>query len=211
MRRGIGILCLILGIVFLFAAGGLVFYNQEESRSAMESSHEVLTVMKPQMEMPTDSYDGRESVEYSDYVDYVDVFDQEAKEMTVKEIDGQEYIGYLSIPVLELELPVISEWDYDRLKIAPCRQYGSTKTDDLVIAAHNYASHFGRLAQLRTGDLLTFTDMDAETILYGVVTVDVLEPTAVDTVKDSEFDLVLYTCTYGGENRVAVFCDRIVR
>ena len=211
MRRGIGILCLILGTVFLLAAGGLIFYNQEESRSAMESSHEVLTVMKPQMEMPTDSYDGRESVEYSDYVDYVDVFDQEAKEMTVKEIDGQEYIGYLSIPVLELELPVISEWDYDRLKIAPCRQYGSTKTDDLVIAAHNYASHFGRLAQLRTGDLLTFTDMDTETILYGVVTVDVLEPTAVDTVKDSEFDLVLYTCTYGGENRVAVFCDRIVR
>ena len=211
MRRGIGILCLILGTVFLLAAGGLIFYNQEESRSAMESSHEVLTVMKPQMEMPTDSYDDRESVEYSDYVDYVDVFDQEAKEMTVKEIDGQEYIGYLSIPVLELELPVISEWDYDRLKIAPCRQYGSTKTDDLVIAAHNYASHFGRLAQLRTGDLLTFTDMDAETILYGVVTVDVLEPTAVDTVKDSEFDLVLYTCTYGGENRVAVFCDRIVR
>ena len=211
MRRGIGILCLILGIVFLLAAGGLVVYNQEESRSAMESSHEVLTVMKPQMEMPTDSYDDRESVEYSDYVDYVDVFDQEAKEMTVKEIDGQEYIGYLFIPVLELELPVISEWDYDRLKIAPCRQYGSTKTDDLVIAAHNYASHFGRLAQLRTGDLLTFTDMDAETILYGVVTVDVLEPTAVDTVKDSEFDLVLYTCTYGGENRVAVFCDRIVR
>lgn len=211
MRRGIGILCLILGTVFLLAAGGLMFYNQEESRIAMESSHEVLTVMKPQMEMPTDSYDGRESVEYSDYVDYVDVFDQEAKEMTVKEIDGQEYIGYLSIPVLELELPVISEWDYDRLKIAPCRQYGSTKTDDLVIAAHNYASHFGRLAQLRTGDLLTFTDMDAETILYGVVTVDVLEPTAVDTVKDSEFDLVLYTCTYGGENRVAVFCDRIVR
>lgn len=208
MRRGIGILCLILGTVFLLAAGGLVFYNQEESRSAMESSHEVLTVMKPQMEMPTDSHDNREYVEYTDYVD---AFDQEAKEMTVKEIDGQEYIGYLSIPVLELELPVISEWDYDRLKIAPCRQYGSTKTDDLVIAAHNYASHFGRLAQLRTGDLLTFTDMDAETILYGVATVDVLEPTAVDTVKDSEFDLVLYTCTYGGENRVAVFCDRIVR
>ena len=208
MRRGIGILCLILGIVFLLAAGGLIFHNQEESRSAMESSHEVLTVMKPQMEMPTDSYDDREYVEYTDYVD---AFDQEAKEMTVKEIDGQEYIGYLSIPVLELELPVISEWDYDRLKIAPCRQYGSTKTDDLVIAAHNYASHFGRLAQLRTGDLLTFTDMDAETILYGVATVDVLEPTAVDTVKDSEFDLVLYTCAYGGENRVAVFCDRIVR
>ena len=208
MRRGIGILCLILGTVFLLAAVGLVFYNQEESRSAMESSQEVLTVMKPQMEMPTDSYN---DMDYVEYKDYVDAFDQEAKEMTVKEIDGQEYIGYLSIPVLELELPVISEWDYDRLKIAPCRQYGATKTDDLVIAAHNYASHFGRLAQLRTGDLLTFTDMDAETILYGVVTVDVLEPTAVDTVKDSEFDLVLYTCTYGGENRVAVFCDRIVR
>ena len=129
--------------------------------------------------------------------------------MTEKEIDGQYYIGYLSIPILELELPVISEWSYPRLRIAPCRHFGSTKTDDLVIAAHNYESHFGKLKQLKTGDLLTFTDMDGEKILYEVQVIDVLQPTAVDAVKNSDFDLVLYTCTYGGGSRVVVFCNRV--
>ena len=98
---------------------------------------------------------------------------------------------------------------YERLRIAPCRQFGSTKTDDLVIAAHNYASHFGKLSQLRPGDLLTFSDMESDVILYEVSAMDILEPTAVETVKNSNFDLVLYTCTYGGETRVVVFCSRI--
>ena len=194
MAKRIGVLCIILGFCCLFSAVGLIAYNQMEEKSAEAASaamlHNVQQITETEGKAPAAEYPA---------------------EMPTVDVDGNPCIGMLSIPVLELELPVISEWDYDRLKIAPCRQYGSTKTDDLVIAAHNYASHFGRLAQLRTGDLLTFTDMDAETILYGVVTVDVLEPTAVDTVKDSEFDLVLYTCTYGGENRVAVFCDRIVR
>ena len=65
------------------------------------------------------------------------------------------------------------------------------------------------LKQLKTGDLLTFTDMDGEKILYEVQVIDVLQPTAVDTVKNSDFDLVLYTCTYGGESRVVVFCNRV--
>ena len=69
-------------------------------------------------------------------------------------IDGYDYIGYVEVPVLGLKLPVMAEWDYDRLKIAPCRQFGSTRTDDLVIAAHNFESHFGRLKELTGGDSL---------------------------------------------------------
>ena len=38
-------------------------------------------------------------------------------------IDGYDYIGYVEVPVLGLKLPVMAEWDYDRLKIAPCPLY----------------------------------------------------------------------------------------
>ena len=38
-------------------------------------------------------------------------------------IDGYDYIGYVEAPVLGLKLPVMAEWDYDRLKIAPCRRW----------------------------------------------------------------------------------------
>lgn len=204
MRRKLGILCVLLGGVLLVAALGLVLYNTWESRSAQDASSGILS----QIREVQDRID-TPGVDENPYADHVDKFDETAKEMTVKMIDGHGYIGSLSIPVLELELPVMSQWDYDRLKIAPCRQCGSTKTDDLVVAAHNYVSHFGRLSQLQTGDLLTFTDMDAQTILYSVEALDILQPTDVNAVKNSGFDLVLYTCTYGGENRVVVFCNRV--
>ena len=66
-------------------------------------------------------------------------------EMPTVYLGGYDYLGYLALPTLGLELPVMASWDYPRLKISPCRQFGSTRTDDLVIAAHNYGTHFGRL------------------------------------------------------------------
>lgn len=53
----------------------------------------------------------------------------------------------------------MSQWDYERLKIAPCRYEGSTKSDDLVLLAHNYGKHFGTLKNLVPGDEVFFTDM----------------------------------------------------
>lgn len=96
--------------------------------------------------------------------------------MTEVEIDGYSYIGYLSIPKLELELPIMADWDYARLRIAPCRYTGSVRGEDLVIMAHNYASHFGGLAKLSEGDNVIFTDMDGITTVYEVVAQDILAP-----------------------------------
>ena len=129
-------------------------------------------------------------------------------QMPVVMLDGYEYVGYVEIPVLGLKLPVMSEWDYNRLKLAPCRQFGSSRTDDLVIAAHNYESHFGYLYQLELGDQVIFTDMDGIENLYEVTGLDTLNPIEVDAVQNSGHDLVLYTCTYEGKTRVTVFCDR---
>lgn len=209
MKRKFGAFFVVLGILLVLAAAVLLVHNRQESQNAFQASQSVLSAMQTSADKETD-----ETATIVDpYLDHVDPYDQFAAEiaaeMTEVEIDGELYIGYLTIPVLELELPVISEWNYERLRIAPCRQFGSTKTDDLVIAAHNYASHFGKLSQLRPGDLLTFSDMESDVILYEVSAMDILEPTAVETVKNSNFDLVLYTCTYGGETRVAVFCSRI--
>ena len=117
-------------------------------------------------------------------------------------------MGYIEIPTLGLKLPVMAQWDYDRLKIAPCRQFGSSRTDDLVIAAHNYESHFGRLKELVKGDTVTFTDMEGIINTYSVEKIETLKPESVDAVENSGYDLVLYTCTLGGKTRVTAFCNR---
>lgn len=40
-------------------------------------------------------------------------------EMATVKVDGYDCIGVLSIPVLELELPVLTDWSYTKLKKRP--------------------------------------------------------------------------------------------
>ena len=128
--------------------------------------------------------------------------------MPVQEIEGKEYIGLLQIPSLELTLPVIREWSYSSLKIAPCRYEGSVYKDNLIIAAHNYRSHFRRLGELEAGETVTFVDAAGNVFVYEVVISETLPPTAVEEMKGGDWDLTLFTCTYGGQYRVTVRCEK---
>lgn len=186
----------------LCAALLLFLFNQKEAYEAEMSADSVLPLLKQQIPEEPQQINPVElgiPVEFRDPALFV---------MTEKEIDGERYIGYLSIPALELELPVMSQWSYSRLKIAPCRYTGSVNGEDLVLMAHNYARHFGGLAQLAEGDSVIFTDMDGITTVYEVVARDILMPTAVEEMTAGDYDLTLFTCTYGGKSRVTVYCDR---
>lgn len=121
-------------------------------------------------------------------------------------IGDYEYAGYLRIPSLGLELPVMAQWSYPRLKIAPCIYHGSAAEGNLVIAAHNYARHFGGLSKLEQGAEVTYTDVEGCEWCYEVETTDVLAPEAVEEMTDAGYALTLFTCTYGGASRVTVRC-----
>lgn len=129
------------------------------------------------------------------------------QEQSGTEVDGYECIGVLSIPVLELELPVLTDWSYEKLRTAPCLYYGNVGEENFVIAAHNYRSHFGRLSELKTKDLVLFTDISGVTHYYEVVLLETLPPKATEDMITSGFDLSLYTCTPSGNARVTVRCN----
>ena len=179
MRRKLAISFMVIGLLFIGFAAGLLLYNNFENKKAQESSD----VLIKSIRLSIAENEPKEEIS--------DPFDEEMK---IEKIDGYGYIGYLSVPALNLDLPVMSEWDYGRLKISPCRYFGSTKTDNLVIAAHNYRFHFGYLGKLKPDDVVIFTDMNSEIHYYKVTSVELLMPTDVDKVKDSGDDLILYTC-----------------
>ena len=191
MPKKAGIIFVTLGVVLILSALLLFLYNEFEDRRAGQ-----------QAELLMDEI-------HSDMADVTESQETLPAEMPVVEIDGYEYIGYLSIPDLELELPVMSEWDYNCLKVAPCRHFGSSRTDDLVIAAHNYKRHFGPLSKLDIGAEIIFTDMEGIENRYALQELSTLAPDAVDAVQNSGYDLVLYTCTSSGATRVVAFCDRV--
>ena len=130
-------------------------------------------------------------------------------EMPIKTIDNHGYIGVLDIPALNISLPIMTDWSYPKLRIVPNRYLGSVYTDDMIIAGHNYRTHFGSLKLLSSGDRISFTDMDGNVFDYQVVEIEVLKGTDVQLMEDGDWDLTLFTCTIGGENRTTVRAVRI--
>jgi len=195
-----------LGALLLAGALGLTTYNLYDEKRAQEAAQaatERLALILPRPSAPLESLPPEEQ-EIPDYI-----LDP-TRAMPTSQIDGVDYVGALSIPALGLDLPVIDQWSYPHLKLAPCRYRGTAYLDDLVIAAHNYPSHFGNLKNLQPGDLVTFTDLDGNLFRYEVADIEVLEPTAIREMVTSDYPLTLFTCTLGGAERVTVRCDRVV-
>ena len=209
MRKWIGVICIILGVACLLAAIGFVIYNRWEAENAGETARSLLEDVQIVIDGhktndPPQREDGAQNTAQSDD------FPEDAHEptgMTTIKVDGYDCIGILSVPVLELELPVLADWSYTKLKKAPCHYYGSCYEKDFVIAAHNYRTHFGRLSELLAGDIVIFTDVNGVVYYYEVVLLETLPEDATREMITSGFDLSLYTCTPGGGNRVTVRCS----
>lgn len=113
--------------------------------------------------------------------------------------------GTLQIPALGLELPVLKEWNYDLLQLAPCRYSGSMETGDLILMGHDYDSHFGRLKNLTEGDTILFTE-ESTPVPFTVEKIETLKKTELEALTSSEYPLSLFTCTPSGQSRLVIRC-----
>lgn len=212
VRKFFGNMLMVIGVALVLGALALFAYNLDEAEQAQKSVERLLPQLVEKIEEQQHAQTTQSTISGGEPLGNSNIpelpLDTTSVKMAEVEIDGYAYIGYLSIPSLELELPIMADWDYTRLKIAPCRYSGTVGGDDLVLMAHNYRRHFGQLSKLSTGDLVIFTDMDGTDTRYEVTALDILTPTAVDEMTAGTFDLTLFTCTYGGRSRVTVYCDR---
>ena len=203
MRQKIGKICMILGALLILGALGLLAYNEWDASRADKASQEALGKLEETL---------NETIEEKADSEVIQPELDPEQEMTVTDIDGWGYIGCLSIPSIGLELPVMSEWSYAGLKVAPGRYSGSTYADNMVVCAHNYAKHFSPIKWLALGSEVYFTDMDGQRWSYEVSNVETIQPTDIDkmiTASDEDaWDLTLFTCTTGGRARCAVRCVR---
>ena len=202
MGKWMGVICVFLGVVCLLSAVGLVVYNRWEADRAEETAQALLANVQSIMDEKP-----QEQFLHEDTVNLPNHLEKRPTEMATVKVGGYDCIGILSVPVLELELPVLTDWSYGKLKKAPCHYYGTYYEKDFVIAAHNYRSHFGRLSELQPGDIVVFTDVNGMDRCYEVVLLETLPGNATEEMITAGFDLSLYTCTPGGADRVTVRCN----
>lgn len=185
----------IIGAILLASAVGLVIYNALSDAAAGKESYDVLLELSD-----TEKIDRAVPGYLSD----------PNMAMPTKQIGDWNYIGILELPSLNLVLPVIDQWTEDALTVAPARYAGSAYLDNMVIAAHNYNSHFGKLVDLSLEDEILFVDVDGNVFRYQVKELQILQATAVEEMTaEDNWDLTLFTCTWGGQSRVTVRCSKV--
>ena len=195
-RRRAGLVMMVIGIMTVAAGLGLGAYNLwDDYRAGLEAGAELEAI-----------------VQYQEEAIGSNLFSipEPDQEMPVVEIEENGYIGTVSIPAINIKLPVHEIWNLALLKTAPCRYKGSAYQGNLIICAHNYATHFGRLKNLLPGDEVVFTDMDGNVFRYAVKKKETLAGSAVEEMERGDWDLTLFTCTIGGRTRVTVRCDLLM-
>lgn len=133
---------------------------------------------------------------------------------------GDEVFGVISIPVLQLEMPVFLGATSKHMADGAAHlsqtslPVGGNNTN-CVIAGHrgyNGASYFRYITDLQVGDTVTITNL-WETITYTVTDTAIIEPNDVSKIliQENREMLTLLTChpyASGGRQRYVVYCER---
>ncbi len=215
-RNPIATILVAIGIIALIGAVGWYAKNLIEDYSAEEESRKIADRLE-RIIVSNDAADTGDDADSDVNDDYVEpTNDPSLIEMGTATVDGWSYIGVLEIPSASLVLPVNYDWDYTKLAVSPCRYSGSYFTDDMVICAHDYGSHFRAIRSLAIGDAVFFTAIDGERTKYIVTNVETVDPTAVEKMINNKkqddsgtlWDMTLFTCNIGGQTRCAVRLER---
>lgn len=190
-RKTFGLVLIIIGIFLLLLSVFIIIFNSYKENKSFDTATKDLAVLKDAM---------RKNVGHENK--------KTEKEL---EIDGTKYLGIISIPKLNIELPVIKNFSYNELAISPCRYYGSIKEHDLMIAAHNYKNFFSGIDRLNSDDKIVFTECDGTVHVYGVTYTELINGYHSDKMFENkdDWDLTLFTCDWSGYSRITVRANEI--
>lgn len=179
----------IAGIICFVIAGYYAYLNIEENKQVGKVSAQIYREMEQDIRPKVSS---------------------ENSSMAVKNIDGIDYIGFIEIPSFDLNLPVGSSFSYEQLKMTPALFNGSYYDDNMIICAHNYATHFGPINNLKPNDIIKFVNVSGEVYSYKVSNVEILNPSELEQLlNEDDWDLTLFSCTFDTLNRIIIRAIRI--
>ena len=183
-----GLIFIFIGVLCIITALAFFIHNSAETQNAYESSARITYKLRTQLAEKEQSSDN------------VLPTDNPDREMPAVRIDGKRYAGILEIPSLGIELPVAESFSYAALQQTPCIYSGSVYKDNLVIAAHNYDVHFGRIGSLGFDYDVIFTDIESNRYTFKTFDIETLNPdqytALVEKQSKNDWDLTLFTCNY---------------
>lgn len=184
-------LATVLGIVLILCSLCLLAYRQ--FRVPMEARHREETVAQIRALLPpvTQGVPGL----YSD------------PEMPALSLEGQDYIGLLEVPGYGVTLPIGSQWNTRKIGSFPCRFWGSTYDNSLVIGGSGEGGQLDFCGSIDLGAYISVTDMTGSRYTYTVTRVDRASHAETDWLLSSGFDLTIFARAPLSFEYIAVRCS----
>lgn len=147
--------------------------------------------------------------------------DDEEQEAIIEENNENKYVtqsgqsytteAVLNIPSLGINYPVLSETSEELLKISLNKFWGPLPNEvgNYCIVGHNYKNKkmFGKLSEIKNGDIVELTDNSGKTVKYAVYNKYVVNPDDVSCTSqltNGNKEVTLITCTNYGKQRLVV-------
>ena len=201
-----------------------VFTGQKLQADTDEAVQSFLEERKPEQSYPEllatlQDYNQRIYAEKQSDLTSLEACEEPAVDLAAYDV-GDEIIGVLEIPTMELTMPVYLGASDEHLALGAA-VLGSTSAPiggdntNCVIAGHRGwrgADYFRHIDRLQVGDTVTLTNL-WETLTYTVADIQIIQPHEVDKIKIQQGRdlLTLLTChpyASGGRQRYVVYCER---
>ena len=147
--------------------------------------------------------------------------DTQEQNVEIQETESNKYVtqsgatytteAVLNIPSLGINYPVLSDTSEELVKISLNKFWGPSPNTvgNYCIVGHNYKNKkmFGKLADIKNGDIVELTDNSGKTIKYAVYNKYVVNPEDVactSQLTNGNKEVTLITCTNYGKQRLVV-------
>ena len=147
--------------------------------------------------------------------------DTQEQNVEIQETESNKYVtqsgatytteAVLNIPSLGINYTVLSDTSEELLKISLNKFWGPSPNTvgNYCIVGHNYKNKkmFGKLADIKNGDIVELTDNSGKTIKYAVYNKYVVNPEDVactSQLTNGNKEVTLITCTNYGKQRLVV-------
>lgn len=190
-----------LGALLLAGAAALSGWNLWAQKRAADTASLLLAVAQAQQLVAQGAPDGALPAQAAPPAPAADPASPEEASLAAA---AQQIDGVLSLPTLGLELPVLAGYSEELLQLSPCVYQRAGEGGRLVIAGHNYRSHFGRLGRLKPGYPAAYQPQQGEPLALAVRSLEEIGADDRNALEAGEWTVTLLTCNLDQSRRLLV-------
>lgn len=177
-------------MLLLAAAGWLVWMYYSEGQYAKNAEKTVETMYSLMPQITNGAPDDRAN-----------------SQMSAIEVDGNNFVGIVQIPVYGRELPVYANWEKGLVARFPCRLLGSMHDSSLIVGASDGKGQLDFIDEISLGDTVYMIDTLGVRYTYRVGDIRRTKDVSAENLTQKKAALTLFVKNSLDFDYTVVYCE----